>query len=176
MGALTAAVAAPCCFPIFAAASTALGLGALGRYESTVLYLFQGFAVLSLIGLVFAFRRHRQAGPLILGSASVGALGYTFYGSFLPIILDSGLFGLLAATVWNYFCARGRQPVLRSTITCPECGHRAEETMPTNACLFFYDCAACHAKLRPLAGDCCVFCSYGSVPCPPRQTGAGCCA
>ncbi|MDY0329290.1 MAG: GDCCVxC domain-containing (seleno)protein [Thiomonas sp.] len=28
---------------------------------------------------------------------------------------------------------------------------------------------ACGAELRPLPGDCCVFCSYGSVPCPPVQ-------
>ena len=63
------------------------------------------------------------------------------------------------------------EPVLQSIITCPQCGHRAEETMPTNACLFFYDCPACGAKLKPKAGDCCVFCSYGSVPCPPIQAG-----
>jgi hypothetical protein len=35
--------------------------------------------------------------------------------------------------------------------------------------------------LRPKPGDCCVFCSYGSVPCPPIQaersgeTGAASC-
>jgi hypothetical protein len=66
-------------------------------------------------------------------------------------------------------------PILESIITCPQCGHEAEETMPTNACLFFYDCPACGAKLRPKAGHCCVFCSYGSVPCPPVQTGSVCC-
>ncbi|HJU09857.1 MAG TPA: GDCCVxC domain-containing (seleno)protein [Candidatus Binataceae bacterium] len=65
---------------------------------------------------------------------------------------------------------------MRSTLTCPHCGHQAEETMPTNACLFFYDCSGCHALLRPAAGDCCVFCSYGSVPCPPVQTSGRCCA
>ena len=27
---------------------------------------------------------------------------------------------------------------VRSTITCPQCGHSKEETMPTNACMFFY--------------------------------------
>jgi hypothetical protein len=46
--------------------------------------------------------------------------------------------------------------------------------MPTDACLFFHECAGCHALLRPKAGDCCVFCSYGSVPCPPRQAGGAC--
>lgn len=56
-----------------------------------------------------------------------------------------------------------------SVITCPECGHRKTETMPTDACQYFYDCAACGEVLKPLPGDCCVFCSYGSVPCPPIQ-------
>lgn len=58
---------------------------------------------------------------------------------------------------------------LRSTITCPECGHQATETMPTNACQYFYECSSCGALLKPKAGDCCVFCSYGSVACPPIQ-------
>ena len=61
------------------------------------------------------------------------------------------------------------QPVLQSTLTCPHCGHQATETMPINACQFFYECAGCGELLRPKAGDCCVFCSYGSVPCPPIQ-------
>jgi hypothetical protein len=61
-----------------------------------------------------------------------------------------------------------------STITCPKCGHRASEQMPTHACRFFYDCNACGERLEPLPGDCCVFCSYGSVPCPPIQAGRSC--
>ena len=59
------------------------------------------------------------------------------------------------------------EPVLDSVIICPHCGHRKAERMPTDACQFFYECEGCHALLKPLAGDCCVFCSYGSVPCPP---------
>jgi len=58
---------------------------------------------------------------------------------------------------------------LRSTLTCPKCEKRSTETMPTDACQFFYDCPHCGALLRPLKGDCCVFCSYGDVPCPPVQ-------
>jgi hypothetical protein len=60
--------------------------------------------------------------------------------------------------------------VLESVLTCPKCGHSKTETMPTNACQFFYSCDNCKSDLRPLAGDCCVFCSYGSVKCPPVQT------
>lgn len=65
---------------------------------------------------------------------------------------------------------------LQSVITCPHCHHQERATMPTDACQFFYACKECGAMLRPKPGDCCVFCSYGSVPCPPvqqeRQKGA----
>jgi hypothetical protein len=64
---------------------------------------------------------------------------------------------------------------LRSVITCPHCGAQTEETMPVDACQFFYECTSCHAMLRPNPGDCCVFCSFGSVPCPPVQMQGGCC-
>ena len=49
--------------------------------------------------------------------------------------------------------------------------------MPTDACLWFYACEACKSVLTPKPGDCCVFCSFGDVPCPPvQQHGRGCCA
>jgi hypothetical protein len=65
---------------------------------------------------------------------------------------------------------------LESTLTCPSCGHQSVETMPTDACQFFYDCLGYGMRLKPLAGNCCVFCSYGSVPCPPVQSNDRCCA
>ena len=67
---------------------------------------------------------------------------------------------------------------LSSVITCPVCGYAKTETMPTDACIYFYECTSCRELLRPLAGDCCVFCSYGSIKCPPVQaagSAAGCC-
>jgi len=65
---------------------------------------------------------------------------------------------------------------LSSVITCPACGHRAEEQMPTDACIYFYECKGCRTLLRPVARDCCVFCSFGTVKCPPVQLEKGCCA
>ena len=56
-----------------------------------------------------------------------------------------------------------------SELTCPECGKKSVEAMPTDACAYFYECQHCRAILNPKKGDCCVFCSYGSVPCPPVQ-------
>jgi len=67
------------------------------------------------------------------------------------------------------------EPILQSTLTCPHCGHQSVETMPTDACIYFHECARCGVLLRPQAGDCCVFCSYGSVPCPPVQSQKSCC-
>ena len=62
-----------------------------------------------------------------------------------------------------------------SIITCPECNQTTSETMPTDSCQYFYDCPRCGALLKPKRGDCCVFCSWGSVPCPPIQLGNACC-
>jgi len=60
-----------------------------------------------------------------------------------------------------------------SKITCPKCGYQATEQMPIDACQYFYDCRGCGARLKPKPGECCVFCSYGSVPCPSVQTENG---
>ena len=63
------------------------------------------------------------------------------------------------------------KPVLESLLTCPVCGHAETLTMPVDACQWFYQCPGCNTLLKPKPGDCCVFCSYGSVPCPPIQAG-----
>lgn len=59
--------------------------------------------------------------------------------------------------------------ILNSVLTCPACRFAKEETMPTDACQFFYECTKCKRVLRPKVGDCCVFCSYGTVKCPSKQ-------
>ena len=65
--------------------------------------------------------------------------------------------------------------ILLSTSTCPECRHQKVETMPTNACTYFYECDNCKMVIKPKTGDCCVYCSYGTVPCPPIQLNQNCC-
>jgi hypothetical protein len=87
--------------------------------------------------------------------------------------------GLLGFGIYQYMNKKKRtdQPVilLQSTITCPECKHQKEETMPTDACQYFYECENCKKILKPVGEDCCVFCSYGTVACPPIQQDKGCC-
>lgn len=58
-----------------------------------------------------------------------------------------------------------------SVLTCPACGVSSPEEMPEDRCVVRYVCAACGEELRPDPGDCCVFCTYGSRPCPPEQAG-----
>ncbi|HZR03099.1 MAG TPA: GDCCVxC domain-containing (seleno)protein [Burkholderiales bacterium] len=65
--------------------------------------------------------------------------------------------------------------IAQSVLTCPRCGFAKQETMPTDACQFYYECSMCKALLRPNPGDCCVFCSFGSVKCPPIQAQQGRC-
>ncbi len=62
---------------------------------------------------------------------------------------------------------------VRSTIVCPACGHRESEIMPEDACQYFYKCKSCGVVMRPIKGECCVFCAYGDVPCPTTQMYTG---
>ncbi|WP_084438827.1 GDCCVxC domain-containing (seleno)protein [Algoriphagus mannitolivorans] len=68
------------------------------------------------------------------------------------------------------------QVQLQSTLTCPSCGFQKTETMHTDSCQFFYECENCKKILKPLPGDCCVFCSYGDFKCPPIQQEGKCCS
>lgn len=67
-----------------------------------------------------------------------------------------------------------KEIVDQSELTCPECGQKEMLSMPTDACQWFHECTNCHSLLKPRRGDCCVFCSYGSVPYPPIQLQDSC--
>ena len=66
-------------------------------------------------------------------------------------------------------CEKKVPEILTSQFTCPKCGHKKMETLPTDVCLLKYTCEKCKADIFPKGGDCCVFCSYGSVKCPSKQ-------
>lgn len=58
---------------------------------------------------------------------------------------------------------------LNSIITCPHCEHQKEEEMPLNSCLLTYECEQCKTIIKPKNINECIFCSYGSIVCPPMQ-------
>lgn len=71
--------------------------------------------------------------------------------------------------------AEGGSPVeTLSVLTCPSCGASHREQMPDDRCVVRYRCGECGSELRPETGDCCVFCSHGSRPCPPVQENGEC--
>ncbi len=183
IGTLLSALASalPCCLPLLASVAGALGLGLLNPYQGTLNWLLQGFVALALFSHIQSFRRHRNAYILALAAASALALFYAYNVELAAPLVYGGLAGLVISALWNYkeirkcgVCHPAIQT--RSTLTCPQCGHQTTETMPIEACQYFYECPACKSLLKPKQGDCCVFCSYGDVPCPPKQTDSPCCA
>ncbi|MDX1487208.1 MAG: GDCCVxC domain-containing (seleno)protein [Acidiferrobacterales bacterium] len=54
-------------------------------------------------------------------------------------------------------------------LRCPYCGFERRERMPNDACLIACQCKKCRLNLKPKAGDSCIFCSFGTVPCPSVQ-------
>jgi len=179
-GAVFAAALAPCCFPLLGVIATSLGLGAAEQFAPQLQYAVQFFVLLAVAGSAMMYRVHRRSLPLIL-SVTGAALCFVHYYFHFSEPLIYGGFGLLVISgFWNTIERKKMEscmtPKLESTITCPECGHQQTELMPTDACQFFWDCPKCGVKLKPKEGDCCVFCSFGSIPCPPIQLDRGCCA
>ena len=137
----------------------------------------------SLLGSVFAFVLATSCCWLpFVAMALGGAAGLSAFSTSLekwsgPLMaLAAGLAGWAGWQFWQKRKPKkGAKMVLQSRLTCPSCGFQKTETMPTDACQFFYECENCHQLLRPKPGDCCVFCSYGSAKCPPIQAGSGCC-
>jgi hypothetical protein len=139
----------------------------------------------SLLGSVFVFLLATSCCWLpwlvvLLGGSALGASAFStklelFSGPLM--VLGVGLMTYAGYSFWQKKIRAERVPriVLKSCTTCPKCGFSKNETMPTNACQFFYECENCKTLLKPLAGDCCVFCSYGTVKCPPMQTGSKTC-
>ena len=113
---------------------------------------------------------------LILGGSTAIAVT-KFAEHYAPLFLFLVIIAVGWAS-WNFWQKRKNnvhKPILDSTLTCPKCGFQKKETMPTDACQFFYQCNNCQSMLKPKPGDCCVFCSYGTVKCPPKQAGEKCC-
>ena len=59
--------------------------------------------------------------------------------------------------------------VLTATVTCPNCGHQKAETMPTNACVHFYECTGCGTVLHPKPGIAASFARTGRADARPAK-------
>lgn len=179
VGAIVAAAACPICFPKLALVGTLLGLGGLGAYETQFFVAAQVLVGLAILGHVVSFWQRRSQPRLAFAILSGAAVFFGLHLFRSEWLAYAGLAGLTVASLADLTSRMlpksvNAGAVLESVITCPSCGHKQRETMPSDACMFFYDCKGCGAVLRPKQGDCCVFCSYGSVKCPPVQAAACC--
>jgi hypothetical protein len=187
VGLFTTALFSPCCFPLFAVGASTFGLGTFELFGGWTMWIFLAMVSISIVGLIISYRKHRSVYPLLIAVPSVLLIYYGYYFNSNPYFICLGMFGLLIATGVNYsrnklndICTtcviyNGTSVELQSILTCPNCGYKKTEIMPTDACQFFYECENCKAVLRPKQGDCCVYCSYGTVKCPSIQVGESCC-
>lgn len=182
-GLIITAVTSPCCFPLFGMGLSALGLGSFELFGNATIYIFLGFLTLAFIGSIFSYLNHRKILALVIAFVSVIFVFYNYFSSYEGNdFTNIGIVGLMISGIMNYYetkiynIMKNKEVILQSTITCPNCGCKKEETMPTDSCQFFYECENCKTQLKPKQGDCCVYCSYGSIPCPPiQETGKSCC-
>ena len=106
LGALMAAAAAPCCFPLLAPVGFALGFGALLPWAEYTLYGVAVCAVVAMGGSGVAFRSHRHVGWLLLrvGSGLLVLLALAF--PWPPALAYAGLLGLVVSAVANHVLVR----------------------------------------------------------------------
>jgi len=58
---------------------------------------------------------------------------------------------------------------LTSILSCPLCRRTSEEIVPPDTWIRRHRCRLCSKDFAAKPGDCCVFCSYGSVRCSGEQ-------
>ncbi len=105
----------PLCWPAYAGFLGSLGLGFL--FESVYLVpVTVGFLGFALFALAFRARTRRGYVPFVLGIvSSIIIVGFKFVFPFSPLAY-MGLFGLVAASVWNSWPKRKSKAV-----SCPNC-------------------------------------------------------
>ena len=106
LGALMAAMAAPCCFPLLAPLGFALGFGALLPWAAYALYGVAVCAVVAMAGSVVAFRSHRHLRWLLLGIGSGLLVVAPLAVAWPPTVAYAGLLGLAVAAVANHVLVR----------------------------------------------------------------------
>lgn len=189
LGLFIIAFFSPCCFPIVAFVASAFGLGNFELFGGWTMWVFLVLVLVSVSGLFFSYKSHKSIFPFLLALFS-GSLIFVAYfiieNENWIYLIYIGMFGLLISTFLNFRVTKkscnscstdvNKKVILESTISCPICKHKENEIMPTDSCSYFYECENCKTVLKPLKGDCCVYCSYGSVKCPPIQNGDNCCS
>lgn len=65
IGIFLAALATPCCFPLFAFALSAFGFGSAELFGGWTEYIFETLVIVSLIGFYFSYRQNKNIFPFL---------------------------------------------------------------------------------------------------------------
>jgi len=163
-------------------------LGALGAYESQLFVAAQVLIAVAVLGHALAYLQHRKG--WLLGLAILSGVA-VFGGLYLlrsEAMIYAGFAGLVATSATDYGArfratqASSRETLLRKPDrtsgigtdngvgdNLPEVRSQEAETMADGHVLVFLRVRGLPCSAAPKAGDCCVFCSYGSAKCPPKQ-------
>lgn len=119
LGTFIAAFGMSCCLPLFAAVGSAVGLGFLARYEYEMFYVMQGAVVFAVFGTLWAYRRHKNVLPVILGVLSASLIIYALNTTLDSRLIYSGLVGLIGTSILNTIYARRcGKCVVRGDLKC----------------------------------------------------------
>ncbi len=67
--------------------------------------------------------------------------------------------------------------ILESILTCPNCSHQKQEKLLENTFPTRFRCGNCQEMAEVKLGDCCIYCSFGDIPCLQSQIeGSSCCS
>lgn len=65
-GLFLTAVLSPCCFPLFAFAGAALGLGSIELLGGWTMLIFQAMVLITIGGMYISYRKHASLYPLLI--------------------------------------------------------------------------------------------------------------
>lgn len=105
-GAIFAAAAAPCCFPLLASVAGTLGIGSIPFLRGNAPAFIQSMTALALLGQVVSYRQYRKCGPLIVSAMSAVLVAIAYLLSYHPFLVYGALAGFAAAAIWNVFNRR----------------------------------------------------------------------
>lgn len=74
-------------------------------YDDVIFFAMQAMVLLSLVGSLRAYRRHRSIFPLLLAIASASAIIYGINAHLDTYYMIPGMLGMLVVSLWNSFNA-----------------------------------------------------------------------
>jgi mercuric ion transport protein len=119
LGALIAATAVPCCFPLLAPIGVALSFGALLPFAEYALYGVVVCAIVAMVGSVIAFRSHRHLVWLLISVGSGLLVIAALRLPWPPSVAYAGLLGLAGAAVANHMLVRRASCTVMPCSTAP---------------------------------------------------------